>query len=442
MYKHVLLLQLLIFFFLCLWYVAIHEYLKGIAHLFPSQMSSKIFYPPYRLVDVLKKNRPEVLKRHAEQLAVLHTALPPEVMQTRFRQNSVLISPKSLHLLVQPEALRRWGIFAVYKPPFCPMKRSEAHHNFHRVSVESFVSAALSSRDVLRHVRGTLKGPMKVRILYSLATECSGPVVISLKDDLPLAHSMRHVHLAYQLLVAGHLPVENASSSIPFDPHLTSALYPSLAPCSTSSARGNTSAFGTYSASFSSFSPSSPSVTYRVARNGYYAHHPVSLVELEIRSPPSASPPSLSAFVAAACRSFIIGDPSGLLQYENEAKEGRREKEGRTGGTGAFGCSRGNSNSFVLRGDCDFPRVFAHLQQVACATGLLSSPTASPGQPSFSGENMGEDSNASQEDLHTIRFQCGNCFEPIFQPKPVYGLKGISMNIRDGSWSPMSEMLP
>lgn len=387
-------------------------------------MSSKIYQPPYRLVDVLKKNRPEVLKRHAEQLAVLHTALPPEVMQTRFRQNSVLVSPKSLHLLVQPEVLQRWGVFGVYKPPFCPMKRMDAHQNYHHVSVESFVSAALSSRDVLTNIRHALRGPMKVRVLYSLATECSGPVLVSLKEDLPLAHSMRHVHLSYQLLVAGHLTIDATETTKPVEPRLLSALYPK-------SSLSSSSCFS--SSSFQA--PPSPSVTYRIARNGYYAHHPVSLVEIEIRSPSSPSPPSLGAFVAAACGSFIIGDPTGLLQYENNAKNRLKQRS-------TSSLPHDPNNHFTLRGDCDFPRVFAHLQQVQCDTGLVSSPSPSSKAEPFNSEKMSGISAHSDKDLHEMSFHCTNCFEPIFQPKPVYGLKGITMNIRDGSWSPMSEMLP
>lgn len=404
-------------------------------------MTSKIHQPPFRLVDVLKKNRPDVLKRHAEQLAVLQTALPPEVMQTRFRQNSVLISPKSLHLLVQPDVLRRWGVFAVYKPAFCPMKRSEAHHNYHRVSLESFVSAALSSRDIVTHVRDTLSSRMKVRVLYSLATECSGPVVISLKDDVPLAHSMHHLHMSYQLLVAGHLPIDTASpASLEEDEFLLSTLFPEIPLRSSSSVPGSRTPYGTASSFHTSSSPS-PSVTYRVARNGYYAHHPVSLVELEIVAPPSPTPPFLSAFVATVFHSFIIGDPSGLLAHEkNDSTNEERQKGSSIRGSSSMSPSSKENNRFELHGDCDFPRVFAHLHQVRCSTGLLSSSLSST--ETFFGEKEAKKSSpSSDEDLHRMHFQCANCFEPIFQSNPMYGLKGISMNIRDGSWSPISEAL-
>lgn len=405
-------------------------------------MTSKIHQPPFRLVDVLKKNRPEVLKRHAEQLAVLQTALPPEVMQTRFRHNSVLISPKSLHLLVQPDVLRRWGVFAVYKPPFCPMKRANAHPNYHRVSLESFVSAALSSRDIAPYVRDTLHSRLKVRVLYSLATEYSGPVMISLKDDIPLAHSMHHTHMSYQILIAGHPPIDTASPTSPEEEaFLLSTLYPDVSLQSSSSVPGNQTPCGTAS-SFSSTASPSPSVSYRVARNGYYAHHPVSLVELEIGAPPTPTPPCLSAFVAAVFHSFIIGDPSGLLSHEKDGgKSEAPQKRTSTKISSCMTCASRENNRFGLHGDCDFPRVFAHLHQVRCSTGLLSSSSLCSTESFFSENEAKKASTSSDEELHKMHFQCANCFEPILQSNPMYGLKGISMNIRDGSWSPISEAL-
>lgn len=387
-------------------------------------MASK-HHPPQRLVDVLKKNSPQTLRKHAEQLAVLQTALPPEVLETRYRHNSVLVSPKSLHLMLQPELLRRWGVFAIYKPAFCPMKRKDAHHNYHRVSVESFLSAALSSREVLPVVRETLDPrQVRVRVLYSLDTEVSGPVVVTLNDAFPFVHSMQHVRLLYQLLVAGHLPVEESMRQM--DPTLVSTLYPSS---------GSSNAASTAATTASTKGESAPPVfEYRVKQTGFYAHHPVSLVELQLASPPSASPPRLPAFVDAAFQSFIIGDPSAMGRT-TASRRSTPENSPRDTRAGASSSGRGlEPSSLVLRGDCDFPRVFAHLRQVTCKSGLPN--------PLGSEAKAAETAREDKIDENVMDFQCNQCFEPIIQAKQLYGLKGISMNIHDGSWSPMSEMLP
>lgn len=388
-------------------------------------MASK-HHPPHRLVDVLKKNSPKALRKHAEQLAVLQKALPPEVLETRYRHNSYLISPKSLHLMVQPDVLRRWGVFAIYKPAFCPMKRKDARLNYHQVSVESFLSAALSSREVLPVVRETLDPrKVRVRVLYSLDTEVSGPVMVTLNDAFPFVRSMQYVRLSYQLLVAGHLPVDDAMR--PMDANLVKVLYPTLpsvldSPPSTST---------------TSTSTATPVFEYRVKQAGFYAHHPVSMVELQLSAPPSAAPPRLQAFVDAAFQSFIIGDSTAMMDV------GRAKRPQSTNTSSSFGASPSSNGfdasgsvgpaSFVLRGDCDFPRVFAHLRQVTCESGLTTSSTT-PGEI--------PKQKKPEEKENVMEFQCNQCFEPIVQAKQVYGLKGISMNIHDGCWSPMSEMLP
>eukprot|EP00796_Vickermania_ingenoplastis_P008285 gene8285-5804_t len=339
--------------------------------------------PPCRLVDVLRKNSPSALRRQAEQLATLYTDLPPEVLSSRYRQNSHLVPPKALRLLVQQEALRRHGVFAVYKPPFCPMKRSEAR-NHHRVSVESFITAALSSREVLPIVRETMDPrQIKVTVPYSLAKEASGPVLVSLRGDVPA-----QLQLSYQIFVAGHHKTEEKPTAV--DPRL---LYPLLS-------------------SQASASLSPDSCTHRVTATGYYAHHPVSLLEVEIAGPPCATPPALSAFVKQKLKTFVMGDPSAL---------------GKSAGVDAL------PSGFALQGDADFPRVFIHLRN----TRLLVSGAA----PSH-GSGAAREGTLPDTTDGDPQFHCNNCFEPVFQRSRTHGLKGISLHIHDGSWSPISELLP
>lgn len=361
-----------------------------------------------RLVDVLKRNSPQALQRHAEQLAVLRTAFPPGVMESRSRQNSFLISPKSLHVMIDQDVLRHSGVFAVYKPPFCPMKRSEAHENYHRVSVESFVHAAIKSRDIAPIMREMADpAEINIRVLYNLARESSGPVLISLlaKDSFVL--SLRHYRFLYQLLVAGHLSVQEKSQTM--TPEEASWLYPG-APLGESFFQ------------------------YRVVEIGYYAHHPVSLVEVDLVSPSSAKPPALDEFVRKVLHTFIVGD---------------------TMSTGAGSSPHGKVNShalemsIALRGDCDFPRVFTHLHSVQCSKNLTHW-SASPTSGKESIEQESSPTSASplhfSEEENTVEkfgFACRKCLESIFHPKvPRHGLKRMSMNIRDGSWSPMLENLP
>lgn len=348
--------------------------------------------PPQRLVDVLKKNRPEVLRSHAQNLAALQTALSASAVETRFRQNTVLISPKALHLLHAADNLRKYGVFAIYKPPFCPMKRQEANRNYHKVSVESFLSAALSSRDILPVIRETLRpSEMNVRVLYSLADEASGPVVASLHDKFNFSHSTNALTFHYQMLVAGHLSLSEEMQQLQSDG--LHVLFP----------ESTTEKLSSSSASCS------------VLSTGFYAHHAVSLVNVRVASPPSALPPALGEFTKRVLGTFIIGDPAMLSTHP------------------PIPLPKG----FSLRGDCDFPRVFVHLREVEVNTDLDGAAAKDRGSTSSSSTSEGDRGQATEK----ITFSCNNCLEPIVQTKQVFGLKGISMNIRDGSWTPMSELV-
>lgn len=352
------------------------------------QMSKQL--PPHRLADVLKRNSPARLKRHAAELGALQAALPPSTWKSRFSQNKALVSPKALRLLVYPQVLQETGLFAIYKPPFCPMKRTEANANYHRVSLESFLSAALSSRDVYPHIRHLSREGTRVRVLNTLATEASGPVVVSVSardSDKPLAFQPKkeyHPALHYQLLVAGHLPVEKDATVMLTNS--ASVLYPSIA-------------------------EPEPSFQYRVSQNGYYAHHPVSLVEVRIPCSLGClpAPPLLSHFTAHCLDTYVIGE-------DGASKSSSGDEASMTAKRPA---------AAALRGDRDFPRVFCHLEQA-----VMEEVSPSP------------DSGASRnEEEEEIVFHCRNAFEPVIQAEKVYGLKGISINIHDGGWTPMSELL-
>nr|CCC90730.1 unnamed protein product [Trypanosoma congolense IL3000] len=351
--------------------------------------------PSRRLTDVLRSNSKESLLRNATDLARVSASLNPEEIQTRFMRNKLLISPKSLQLLYDATIFSRWCAFAVYKPPFCPMRREESRSNFHRVSVESFVEAALRSRDIHPMIQREIPPQdIKIRVVNDVDEVASGPVVVTVADRHHFTRSLEGFTMRYDVLVAGHLPLT--------EPRTVTAenLFPSLrsgdGDCAPPAGKTGTAAGGASALC---------ACTYQVKRNAYYSVHPVSLVEIAISSPPFPLPPRIELFVREHLGTFVIGDPAA----NTVAADGSQ-------------AAKSSWGVIAMRGDCDFPRVFTHLREVLINTDL----TGATGDVT----------------VHKpISFHCRNCFEPVLQRERIYSLKQRRVALLDGSWTPEAEFL-
>ncbi|CCW62350.1 unnamed protein product [Phytomonas sp. EM1] len=368
------------------------------------------YRPPInRLTDILKRNNPQVLKRHAEDLTKALSSLPPEANQTRFIRNHFLISPKALHLLCDEQILERYKVFAVYKPPFCPMRRRDADLNYHKVSVESYITAALQSQlvhPILRRV--VRKDAVKIRVLNDLDLFASGPVAVSVSDACSFNTSLASCVMNYDVLVAGHLPLTRGESKA----IEVERLYPDLTP-STRPAAGHARC------------------TFEVKRNAYYSVHPVTLLEVKIHAPPSARPPCIEAFVRNQLGSFVVGDPTAFEDpVRSQTKGGRLHSTmheppthaARAGEATPLASDLLRSSVISMRGDCDFPRVFTHLREIHFSVDVLD----------VSGNPIGN---------KDVNFHCWKCVEPILRDVSHATLKTMRINLLDGSWTPSSEFL-
>lgn len=377
-------------------------------------MTSKT--PSRRLTDVLRSNSKEVLLGNAAKLAQVSASLPPDVIKTRFMRNMHLISPKSLQLLCDEAVLSRWCTFAVYKPPFCPMRRAEACGNYHKVSVESFVAAALRSRTVQPVVQRELRPEeVNVRVLNNVDTCASGPVVVTVADRHAFSTSLRDFTMRYDVLVAGHVPL---SEPLPVEADHLFASSHNNDKTSQSCRDENhgteaTARSSTAETSFSSppLASSSCVCTFQVKRNAYYSVHPVSLVEFTIVSPPTALPPRIEAFVREHLSTFVLGDPDAPVT----APTGTTRDE-------AQEAAKFSWNVVAMRGDCDFPRVFTHLREVSINADVM-------------------DAMGAVVSKKAIDFHCRKCFEPILQRERIYSLKGRRIGLLDGSWRPEAEFM-
>ncbi|KAH8607074.1 hypothetical protein ERJ75_001451700 [Trypanosoma vivax] len=370
-------------------------------------MTSKT--PSRRLTDVLRSNSKEVLRRNAAELARASASLTPEELETRFTRNQRLISPKSLCLLYDSTTLARWCVFAVYKPPFCPMRRAESYMNYHRVSVESFVSAALRSREVYPVLARELSPQeVNVRVVHDLDTLASGPVVVTIADRHEFSRTLKDFTMRYDVLVAGHSPLteprEVAVEQLFTPPQGSSSSVADVEGQTASAVREECSA-GTSGATASASLWASCRCTVQVKRNAYYAMHPVSFLEFVITSPPTSLPPCIESYVREHMETCVLGDPEATSVVK-----------------GFFGPSKSSKGVVELRGDCDFPRVFTHLREVSIRADVAD---AAGG---VAGEKI-------------IDFHCRNCFEPILQRERIYSLKRRRICLLDGSWAPDVEFL-
>lgn len=363
-------------------------------------------------------NSPTTLRKQAADLAALSSLIPPEAVETRFLRNSFLINPKSLCILPcdEPNALDRYHVFAVYKPPFCPMRRSQAHENHHKVSVESFVQATLSAEAILPTIRRTLApSDVKVRVLNDLQSFASGPVLVSLADRHPFARSLRRFTMEYDVLVAGHLPLAGLQEIQPWH------LFPNFAKPTgeeeLSSSGGHATAECTCS--------------YQVRQNAYYSVHPVSLLSVSITSPPTSHPPEIDAFVREHLETGVIGDPYTIGDFvqrvtgrssKREVKD-PKELPSKYMKRAADDTSLVGSSVVAMRGDCDFPRVFTHLSAVTFGVAVL-------------------DATGAVLEEKRIGFHCRKCFNNILHKNPISAMRSSHrIGILDGSWNLSTEYL-
>ncbi|CBH11440.1 hypothetical protein, conserved [Trypanosoma brucei gambiense DAL972] len=361
-------------------------------------MTSKT--PSRRLTDVLRSNSKETLLRNAAELARVSASLSPEGIQTRFMRNQHLISPKSLRLLYDATIFSRWCAFAVYKPPFCPMRRAEASSNYHHVSVESFVEAAVRSRDVYPSIQREIRpDEVKVRVVNDINVFSSGPVVVTVADRHSFTRTLKGFTMRYDVLVAGHLPLTEPRAVA------TERLFPPVCAAEGSAVLHDTTGQTTSDGCSSSALSSSCVCTYQVKRNAYYSVHPVSLVEFTIIAPPTPLPPTIELFVRTHLDTCVIGDPSGATA---DAEESRAAKS--------------SLGVIAMRGDCDFPRVFTHLRELSINTDVA-------------------DSAGDVVSQKAIEFHCRNCFEPILQRERIYSLKRRRVGLLDGAWTPEAEYM-
>lgn len=461
--------------------------------------------PTRRLVDVLKQNSKRTLERHATELAAAASSLYAEDIQTRFLRNQFLINPKALQLLRNDDLLTRWHVFGLYKPPFCPMRKRDASDNYHHVSVESFVESALHSKSIYPLLRRTLSpAEVQVRVLYNLDAFASGPVLVSLSNHYRFATSLATTTMEYDVLVSGHLPVHATGNHTKMDMRL---LFPSVASgsdCSSAQTSSNRNAGATTETDSTGSAGVSSEAYYEVKENGYYSVHPVSLLNVVVRAPPTSQPPALERFAREQLGTCVVGDPlvvGELMQLREYSQASSRSHglksqsggvDSRTSGAeGAFSKATidevdkaatrdaaahaaavklaANPHIVSMRGDCDFPRVFMHLREVRVDTSaeqLHLSTTVDNEVATNSSANSGAyggggagghvafsfplNSGASpltqqQQDTFAqnqgIELHCRKCFNGLVQKQLSSSVKSRRIGLLDGTWTPQTEYL-
>lgn len=445
--------------------------------------------PTKRLVDVLRQNSKQTLDKHAADLAAAASSLHAEAIQTRFLRNQFLINPKSLHLMSNEELLTRWHVFGLYKPAFCPMRKSDAQDNFHHVSVESFVESALRSKAIYPTLRRVLTpADMQVRVLYNLDAFASGPVLVSLSKHYQFATSLSTTTMEYDVLVSGHLPLHATGNHTKIE---VQHLFPAAA--HRAPAKGSTATDA--ASSDSSAAKTATEAYYEVKENGYYSVHPVSLLNVVVKAAPTSHPPALERFAREQLGSCVIGDPLVMgelmqlreyAQFSNRAQgaddnstkgplnskgkwtssEGDVAKSGDAAAHAAAVKLAANPHLVSMRGDCDFPRVFMHLRELRVDTsGEMPYPTRGAMPPSQPGEDRSVGGGAAaaslsynfplgalstpqqqqQQDAFAqkqgIELHCRKCFDGLVQKQLTTSFKARRIGLLDGTWTPQAEYL-
>ena len=325
-----------------------------------------------RLVDILKQTSTATLEKQSNEKSKLEQFMEETGCDTRFLMNRFVIEPKALCLLDEPVNLSKYKLFAIYKPPFCPMRRAEAAENFHKVSVEGFIDHALASQKVLPVVRDVKKknaeGSITVRIQNDLELYCSGPVVVALDQHSYFA-SLRGAVFTYEVMVYGELMrQQRRDQDVPIN-----LLYGESALVTT---MPDTRAVSTF------------------IGGGYYGAHPASHMKLVVQSPPTAKPPNLRAYAEKILESFVIGDPTKQpIEYKKSI------------------------TMVPQRGDADFSRVFEHLQSITLRV------------------KERDDKDQETDNEVNVGFSCDGCFDGLLVEhlRVIQGKRKITY--LDGMWS-------
>jgi hypothetical protein len=367
---------------------------------------------PRKLIDVLKQTSPEYLKKGTTQAKRAMREILGEDLQTRFMRNHFLVDPKSLQLMVDHDKVNLYRTFAVFKPAFCPMRRAQADENYHRVSIESFVGAAMKSTELVpilkkihdedvavvssapaelstqRHSSSAspsepegaaVPSSLKIRVLNDLPLMYSGPIVIALQGGPGRPSSLRRGAVHYDVLIYGHDSAPQHSEEDTVEPHL---LFPDLKQKVLDAAKAH--------AEFPL------RCTSKVDRIGYYAMHPVTLLRVSIFHPVAATAPDLVHYVTNHRNTFVVGDAAATDGGEHQKR-------------------RFNYGS-ALRGDFDLPRLFVHSRSVSVDVDVLNPQQQIVG-------------------VKSVEFQCRNCFEPLINPEKSMMIKKNKIQLVDGSWS-------
>lgn len=411
---------------------------------------------------MFKTTSPEFVKKSAAQVQRAMKEINRDDIQSRFERNKFLIDPKHLHLLVDHDKLDKYQSFAIFKPSFCPMRRLHAVENYHRVSVESFLQAALKSREIspISHriigdlseaivaesttehldralapsgVQGDLKGNISssvsstqvssdvanrvslahvgVRVHNDLHDDISGPVFVTLvpqllpaqKDDgasSPL-HSEGRLEKEWQ-----HAVLDSVSRKRPLPESLHHGVthYEAMI-------FGHEVDRGVEQDVDPAllFPNVPPAVLLRAVEDKTRPLRCTTRVEkIGYYSVHAVSLVRISIFAPPVAASPDIS------RYVRQCR-----------GTFVVGDPEGNeailqksTHGNPLRGDFDFPRVFVHLRTVAIDVDQRDVAGAVIGSPK------------------AVDYHCKNCFEPLIQRDRSVMFKRVRIQLVDGSWSP------
>jgi hypothetical protein len=312
----------------------------------------------------------------------------------------------------------RGRLWALYKPPFVPMKAKHADpqnaeraqnsetvqvtHRFysHGVSVEGYLHRTLKPYPVTDQ-------PIQLTIPYEVDDRYSGLVTVivstGVRDDIRFSWSetlRAGLILCYDMLLHGHIP-KFSSLEIP-----QSILYPhkDLDDENIWKIRNHHSAF---EGAADSARGLQPTALCSVKRHAYYGPYPVTLVTLQIINPPSAHPPRLRSLLAMKeLNAHVVGDPD----------------------TYAFGAPvvAGAGNHTLTAGT--FPRVMVHLRKAQVYNTLEG--------PIDEEHKSQADPNRLSDFALLANFNCsgGIAHHSMLSTEPM---PRSVITINDGRWTPL-----
>ena len=205
---------------------------------------------PSKLSDIFNMTNAVVRPRKDGSSSRLGRTLDIDGITSRYRRNELLVDPRSFHLMTDFDTLRKYKLFGVYKPPFAPMRRTESYENYHRVSAESYISAALKSRDMETVVAVLKRGEdpsapyrapssfdtrtstsssssasasaadaaaggadgLQIRVVNDLPAEAAGPLLVHINDANTYVHN-DFTRYHFEALVHGHVSLRSAEAT-------------------------------------------------------------------------------------------------------------------------------------------------------------------------------------------------------------------------------------